>query len=62
MAQMNNRDLPCTPELLGLNLCLSLPLFLFFLGLSTILTLRLLTGYNMHPGVEFSRTILAGIE
>jgi hypothetical protein len=27
-----------------------------------LLTLRLLTGYKMFPGVEFSCTILAGIE
>jgi len=27
-----------------------------------ILTLHLLTGYKMYPGMEFSWTILAGIE
>jgi hypothetical protein len=27
-----------------------------------ILTLRLLTGYKMYPGLEFSRTFLAGTE
>ena len=33
----------------------------FRIGLYSLLSLRLLTGYKMYPGVEFSCTSLAGI-